>query len=102
MTAYTMPSGRYERGGDYVTVPAGTHGWRIVNVAVFAALLTSIGWYWLLLDERAEHRQQIVAEQAVSERLLADAVARMTPIRSLTIQYRNGAKATVNMKEVTP
>ena len=74
----------------------------MARLAVLVAILTSAGWYAQLLKERDTHQQQILAEQIANERLLAEAVARMTPIRSLTIQYRNGASATVNFIERQP
>jgi len=67
------------------------YGYNMVRLALIVAVLTSAGWAWMLNEERA-----------ANDLLLADAVARMTPIRSLTISYANGASATVNMKEVQP
>ena len=90
----------YARQGDHVIVPRSGSG--VIRVALLVAILTSAGWYAQLLKERDTHQQQILAEQIANERLLAEAVARMTPIRSLTIQYRNGASATVNFIERQP
>lgn len=93
----------FARQGDFDIKPKDAPRWqRMTQLAVVVAVLTSAGWYSFLLDERSEHRQQIIAEQAASEKLLADAVARMTPIRSLTIQYANGAKAQIAFKERKP
>jgi len=105
MTAYTMPSGRYERGGDYDITPAGTHGWNLVRIAVIVAILTSAGWYWQLREERMAHRQQIVAERVAAERRVTEAIhapLKLSQPRILTIEYDDGAKVKVAIKEVTP
>ena len=90
----------HARPGDHIIVPRTGSG--VIRVAMIVAVLTSAGWYWQLRDERAAHQQQIVAEREVNEKVLADAVARMTPIKSLTISYANGAQLVVYVNEVTP
>ena len=90
----------HARPGDHIIVPRTGSG--VIRVAMIVAVLTSAGWYWQLLDERDAHHEQIVAERMANDRLLADAVARMTPIQSLTISYANGAQLVVYVNEVTP
>jgi len=87
-TTYSMPSGRYCRAGEYVIVPAGVHGMDLARIAVIVAVLTSSAWAWLLHSERELHA-----------RLLAETVASQARIERLTLQYSNGVKATVNIKE---
>lgn len=68
--------------------PAGSRAFGCVVTVMLSAILTSAGWYWLLTDERA-----------TQERLLTEATARHSRIQRMVIQYANGAKATIAVRE---
>ena len=80
----------FARQGDYQVERRGERGWDLVRIALIVAVLTSAGWAYLLAEERALHSQ-----------LLAEVTARHARVERLTIQYSNGAKASVEIKERT-
>lgn len=79
MTGYTMPSGRYERGGDHIIVPAGTRGMDLARMAVLVAVLTSAPWAWMLNQERAR-----------TEALLTEKVAQQMRVTHVVVKFSNG------------
>ena len=77
--------------------PAGDYGWaiaRLVVIVVIVAVLTSAPWAYMLYDERTAHEQQLA--QTISAPL------KLSQPRMLTIEYGDGAKVKIAIKEVMP
>ena len=72
--------------------PAGDYGWAIARLAMIVAVLTSAPWAYMLYDERAAHEQQLA--QAISAPL------KLSQPRTLTIEYGDGAKVKIAIKEI--
>ena len=72
--------------------PAGDYGWAMARIAVIVAVLTSAPWAYMLYDERTAHEQQLA--QTISAPL------KLSQPRMLTIEYGDGAKVKIAIKEI--
>lgn len=71
--------------------PSGKHGYAIASSALAVAILTSIGWGWLLTEERALHALE-----------LAEVQARQPRVAHMTLKYSNGARQQLTIREEQP
>ena len=72
--------------------PKSDYGWAIARLAMIVAVLTSAPWAYMLYDERAAHEQQLA--QAISAPL------KLSQPSMLTIEYGDGAKVKIAIKEI--
>ena len=77
-----------------MTITPADSGYDIARLAVIVALLTSVPWAWMLNEERAAHEQQLAA--------VVSAPLKLSQPRMLTIEYGDGAKVRIAIKEVQP